>query len=121
MGSSAAPPEPATAAAQPRRDAPAEPPAADLALSAERRLLLTAMRGIEAGDLPGARVALDRHARRFPTGRLADERAVLHIRWLLAAGRPEDARAAADAFRARAPGGLMGPVVDRLVPPRPAP
>ncbi len=112
------PPTPAPAPAPaPAPDPRADAPTADTALAAERGLLLDALHGLEAADLPAARRALDAHRRRFPAGRLADERALLRIRWLLAADRPAEARRAADAFRARAPGSLLRPAVDALVAP----
>lgn len=72
-------------------------------LRAERALLTAARAALDADDPAAALAALDRHAARFPTGILAEERTATRVRALCAAGRRADADAARDAFLARWP------------------
>lgn len=72
-------------------------------LTVEMRLLRTARRALAAGE-PGAAVdALAEHQRRFPNGELAPEAAQVRVEALCAAGRTDDARAAAAALAERWP------------------
>ena len=104
-------PPPRRSPAPPRRVAPAAP-------AAEIGMLETARAAIERGAFAPALAALGEHARRFPTGHLAEEREALRIRALTGLGRRTEARRAAEAFRARFPHSFLLPRVDELVPAR---
>jgi hypothetical protein len=98
---------PASAAAPPGRSAALQSGDPDDALAREARLLGDAERAYRSGDHAGALVLLDRHAREFPHGQLADERAVRHIVVLCSLGRTEQAVAEGRRFvQGRAPGPL---------------
>jgi hypothetical protein len=62
-------------------------------LSQELRLLDGAKRALAAGDSAGAAVILDRYAREFPHGRLAQESVAIRIRVLARSGDRERALA----------------------------
>jgi hypothetical protein len=69
---------------------------------------LDAARGMMArGDASGALARLDRYARAYPHGHLALEAEVLRIDALDAAGRPDTARARAQAFLDRHPHSVL--------------
>jgi hypothetical protein len=65
-------------------------------------------------DAGAALVALEAHARAFPRGAYREEAAALRVEALVVAGRPDDARSAADAFDAAYPLSAYGPRVDGL-------
>lgn len=111
----ASPPEPAAASrpAPPVSPAPRPPTATatedrDVGLARERALLEIARTAVARGDAPAALVGVERHARRFPRGALAEEREVLWIQALLVAGRRDEAGARAERFRRQFPGSLAG-------------
>ena len=123
-------PAPAMVSAAPHSDvadtAPSEAPASNPLtrslqpggarnLAAERALLDRVQRALRAGDVAGAQRALDAHARRFPTGILAEEREALAIKTLVAAGRRREAQKRAAMFRERFPDGLFRSSVDEAV------
>jgi len=54
-------------------------------------------------------VLIAEHARRFPNGRLAEEREALRVRSLADSGRMADARRAVAAFGARFPRSVLLP------------
>lgn len=87
-------------------------------LARERRLIEAAQSDLVRGELASALARLREHARVFPSGRLAEEREALFVRSLVRAGRLEEAREHADAFRLRFPRSLLRPMVDRTLPPR---
>lgn len=87
-----------------------------LALAEERRLLESARAELAHGQTERALGFLEEHRRRFPSGRLSEERDALEVRSLAAGGRRDEARERADAFRARYPRSVLRPVVDRAVP-----
>ncbi|GMU60376.1 MAG: hypothetical protein AMXMBFR34_21390 [Myxococcaceae bacterium] len=121
----ASPPEVKPVSPTPRAQAPkkdaspkAEPTGArDTELSAERALLEVARTALAKGDVPGTLEAVERHAREFPRGRLAEEREVLFIQALAQAGRRDEALARAQRFRAHFPDSLMLPAVDAALAP----
>lgn len=82
---------------------PVDPHMPDPALKAESVMLESARQRLTAGDAPAALTRLARHRARFPDGRLAEERDVLEIKALIAAGRLDDARRRARAFVTRHP------------------
>lgn len=86
-------------------DAPATPAEA---LAEETRLLREANAATRAGDTARARALLDEHARRFPRGVLAEERDAERVLSLCAAGRTDEARAAAARFLATHPHSTLG-------------
>jgi hypothetical protein len=82
-----------------RSSEPAEPPATPSTdLEQELALLRTARDALTRGDHPAATAALADHARRFPSGHLREERLLLHVEALCAAGAHADARREAAAF-----------------------
>jgi hypothetical protein len=93
-------PEPAPSSS-PSPAAPAD------ALAEETRLLRDADAATRAGDATRALALLAEHARRFPRGALAEERDAETVLALCAAGRTEDARAAARRFLAARPGSAL--------------
>jgi RNA polymerase sigma-70 factor (ECF subfamily) len=67
------------------------PPLAVDTLAREARLLADARRAVQRGDDQGALALLDEHARVFPNGWLANDRAVEHVVVLCNMGRRADA------------------------------
>jgi hypothetical protein len=86
--------------------------AIDTSLAAERRLIDAARAALVAGDSATGLERLARHASQYPRGVLAEERSALMVDALVAAGRYDEAKRRADAFRARYPGSLFAPSVD---------
>lgn len=80
----------------------------------ELLLLQGARAAVAAADFTTARDALQEHARRFPSGQLAEEREALRVKTLLGLGRSQEARQAARAFEARFPDSVLGPTVSNL-------
>jgi hypothetical protein len=68
---------------------------------------------LQHGDAGAALSDLDAHARSFPRGVFQEEAAALRVEALVAAGRPGDARRAADAFDAAYPRSPYGSRVRR--------
>ncbi len=81
---------------------------------AELRLLRQARDAVARGDFAAALLPLAEHARRFKNGRLAEEREALRVKSLAGLGRTEEARHAADAFRARFPRSILLPAVSQM-------
>jgi len=69
--------------------------------AAELELLKHAQAAYGRGELVGALAALAEHARRFPLGRLTEEREALRVRSLQDLGRTVEAERAARAFASR--------------------
>jgi hypothetical protein len=84
----------------------------DLELAAERAPLETARTALSRGKPQAALDALGEHQRRFPFGRLGEEREALAIEALVQGGRSAEARARAARFRAKFPSSLLLPAVD---------
>jgi outer membrane protein assembly factor BamD (BamD/ComL family) len=78
-------------------------------------LLDQARAALVSGDAGGALTVLDRHRRIFPDGRLAEERDVLRVRALLAAGRAKAAQAEAARFLRKHPASLFRPAVEQTI------
>jgi hypothetical protein len=89
----------------------------DDALGQERAILEEARGAMRLGDTARAETALARHARAFPSGRLAEERESLWVVALARAGRREEAKRRADFFRARWPVSIYGAAVDAAIDP----
>ncbi len=101
-------PPPSAAVAPPPSEAPApprpEPPAAvQESYAAELGILQRAQRAYAARDFAATLRWVAEHRRRFPTGRLAEEREALRVKALAGAGRDTEANQAASAFEARYP------------------
>jgi hypothetical protein len=71
--------------------------------AAELDLLQRAQSNYASQDFPDALMLVAEHARRFPTGRLAEEREALRVRSLAGAGHGDEARRALAAFAKRFP------------------
>jgi hypothetical protein len=87
----------------------------DGGLGRERALLDEARAALVGGDPGRALAALDRHRRAFPEGRLAEERDVLRVRSLAAAGRAKEARAEGARFLRKHPASLFRPAVEQTI------
>jgi len=91
------------------------PPSASEALAEESRLLGRAQSALTAGDGRGALRWVERHARRFPKGALAEERERLAIEALVVLGRRADAEKRASLFRRRFPRSVQWPRIRELL------
>jgi outer membrane protein assembly factor BamD (BamD/ComL family) len=89
----------------------------DLDLARERSLLGTARTALAKRDGAGALAALDRHAREFADGRLAEERESLRVQALVLQGKREQAEQQADAFQKKYPTSLLKGAVRESVKP----
>jgi hypothetical protein len=81
-------------------------------LSAERILLDEARTALAQGDTVRAIDRLDRHRRIFPVPLLGEERDAMWIQALVKAGRYDEARTRAAAFRRRAPDSIFSSMVE---------
>jgi hypothetical protein len=81
-------------------------------LDAERALLDAARVSLVSGDTDSALRALDQHARLFIHPILGEERDALFVQSLVRAGRYDEARTRAEAFRRKAPQSLLLPAVE---------
>ena len=104
---------PAPAASQAAGVRSVMPSASGSRLAEEVRIIEAARGASTSNDHAGALRLVREHERRFPEGQLVQERERIHIQVLLAAGNVAEARARADAFRARFPNGLLLPSVER--------
>ena len=84
-------------------------------LDAERALLDAARAALVQGDSDTALRALDRHARAYVRPLLREEREALFVQALVRAGRYDEARARADAFRQRSPNSLFLGAVENAI------
>jgi TolA-binding protein len=87
----------------------ARPPTAQESYAAELSLPHRAHVAYASRDFSSALVLVAEHARRYPNGRLAEEREALRIRSLAGSGRTADARRAIAAFAARFPRSVLLP------------
>ena len=97
---------------------PGEPAAGrgkDARLAAERNLIEIARTALARGRLDGALAPLNRHARRFAKGQLAEERDSLYVQVLVAKGDLAQARERATRFRRQHPSSLFQPAVDQAL------
>ena len=84
----------------------------------ELRLLHRARAAVGRADYAAALFPIGEHTRRFPDGKLAEEREALRVKSLAGLGRTEQARRAAARFEARFPRSVLSPAVSRMpVPP----
>ena len=93
-------------------------PRAD-AVRAELRLLRRARAAVGQEDFAAALVPIAEHTRRFPDGRLAEEREALRVKALAGLGRTAEAQRAAGAFNARFPSSVLSPAVSKMPSSRP--
>ncbi len=91
------------------------PSAAQSDLVAEQGLIDTARAALSRGRGADALRAADDHARKFPRGRLAEEREMLGIQALLLTGKRGDAEARVRRFHEAYPRSLYGAAVDALL------
>ncbi len=109
-----APPAAAPAAA-PQASLTAKPPhrarpiSARESYAAELDLLRRARVAYSSRDFSDALALIAEHRRRFPNGRLAEEREALRVQSLAGAGRTDEAARAAAAFAARFPRSVLLP------------
>jgi hypothetical protein len=101
--------------ATPARDRGAAPIDTAAQLAAEGAILDVARTSIARGEGDKALAAVDRHAAHFPHGLLAEEREALGVRALVAAGRPDDAKARAARFRERYPNSLFRQAIESVM------
>ncbi len=85
------------------------PPSALDSYAAELDLLHRAQTAYAGRDFAGALSLVAEHSRRFPNGRLAEEREALRVRSLTGAGRTAEAHRAAAAFAERFPRSVFVP------------
>jgi hypothetical protein len=85
---------------------------ADDPLVAETRLIDTARAALARRDFAASLAAADSHAKRFPSGRLTEEREALAVQALAGARRDDEARARGARFHQRFPASLLGDTVD---------
>jgi hypothetical protein len=111
-----APPPAAPAAALPVAPIarPRPHPHAD-GLASEQAYLEEARAALMGNAPERALALLGQHERRFPAGQLTEARESLSVQALMAAGRPEAARARAAEFRRRFPRSLFLPAVDAFL------
>jgi hypothetical protein len=100
-------PAPPTATAKHHRTEPSLSPQESYA--AELELLQLAQTAYGRLDYASALTLASEHGRRFPNGRLAEEREALRIRSLARSGRTDEAARAAAAFAERFPRSVMLP------------
>ena len=83
----------------------------------ELALLDRARAALAGGDFSTALVPITEHRRRFPNGRLVEEREALRVKALRGLGREDEARRAATDFRARFPRSVLLPKMTEAVDP----
>jgi len=81
---------------------------------AELQLLQQARAAIARRAFGDALAAISEDARRFPSGRLAEEREALRVRALSGLGRQTDVQTAANGFRTRFPRSVLLPRVNEM-------
>jgi hypothetical protein len=84
-------------------------------LDAERALLDVARAALVGGEIDVAIAALDRHIHTYARPMLGEERDALFIQTLVRAGRYDEARTRAEAFRRSAPTSLFLPAVETAI------
>lgn len=97
-------PEAAPIARLPR---PTRPATAQESYAAELQLLQRAQGAYTRGEFSGALVLVAEHGRRFPSGRLAEQREALRVRSLAGSGRADEARRAVAQFAVRFPRSVL--------------
>jgi hypothetical protein len=111
----AAPPEKSNVVPAPRRSAGE----GGDAYAAELALLQRAREAVASGKFGAALDAIVEHQRRFPAGRLREEREALRIKALTGLGRNDEARLAAQRFRERFPRSVLSGRIEETLRPNP--
>ncbi len=113
------PPQPKRASVASARELPSahvgDRDLGDRDLGAERHLIELAHAPLARGRADEALIALERHARRFPKGRLVEERESMRIATLVVLGRNDEAKRLAARFQARYPTSLFAPIVQQAL------
>jgi hypothetical protein len=104
------PPAPPPIATSPGANASAGPD-----LGAERSLLDRARAAFARDDYGASLAALGSHARRFPRGRLEEEREALTVKALVGAGQYDEARTRGARFRKRFSQSFLLPAVEEAL------
>ncbi|MBN1607232.1 MAG: hypothetical protein JW940_11410 [Polyangiaceae bacterium] len=94
---------------RPRPERATRPATAQESYAAELELLQRAQTAYAGRDFAGALALVAEHNRRFPSGRLAEEREALRVRSLASFGRGDEAARAATAFAQRFPRSVLLP------------
>jgi hypothetical protein len=115
-GPAAQRPEQGAVAPAPRGSAAADASDAD---ALELGLLQRARASVAASEFSAALQLLAEHQRRFPAGRLREEREALRIKALAGLGRDDEARRAAERFRERFPRSVLSSRIEETVRPKP--
>jgi hypothetical protein len=85
------------------------------AYALELQVLQPARQAVAQGHFAGALGTIAEHQRKFPTGKLAEEREALRVKALVGLGRTAEAQRAGAAFRARFPrSALLGRIDEML-------
>jgi hypothetical protein len=100
---------------KPSDSARVEPRQRDRSLAAERALIEQAQTALAREQGTAALAVLERHARDFPQGELAEERDSLQVQALVKMERYEQARKAAAHFHGRFPRSIFGAMVDEAL------
>jgi len=89
-------------------------PTAQESYAAELALLRRAQVAYAARDYSATAALVAEHTRRFPNGRLAEEREAVRVRSLAGAGRKDEAQRAAQEFAAHFPRSVLLPRLREL-------
>jgi len=117
-GSSAEIPSPRVTGSRSARTKPAaspKPVTESEAYARELRVLRPAQQAVARQDFASALAAIAEHQRRFPSGRLAEEREALRVKALLGLGRDADAQQAGATFRKRFPRSALHERMDEML------
>jgi hypothetical protein len=95
------------------RSTPSNPDALELGLLQRVRA------DVARGDFAAALDAIGEHERRFPAGRLREEREALRVKALSGLGKKDEARAAAQKFKSRFPRSVLSASIEEATRPRP--
>ena len=95
------------ATSNPKLRRPARLPTAQESYAAELELLQRAQAAYTRRNFSNALVLVAEHGRRFPNGRLAEQREALRVRSLAGSGRADEARRAVAAFAVRFPRSVL--------------
>ena len=110
------PPEKENVVAAPR---PSSPSDVGDAYALELGLLQRARAAVASGKFSIALDAITEHQRRFPTGRLREEREALRVKALAGLGRNDEARLAPKRFRERFPQSVLSNRIEETIRPDP--
>jgi len=110
---------PASPARAPEPSATARRPSPDETYALELALLQRARAAVAKGNDSTALDAILEHQRRFPAGRLREEREALRVKALAGLGRKDEARRAAERFKTEFPRSVLSSSIEQTSrPPR---